>query len=68
MKIMMIFIDMFRANILNMFNDNAPYTNIDNLFEQWGGTIYTNCYTPAPDTPRSNGMPMVWPVPEKKWL
>lgn len=52
---MMIFIDMFRANILNMFNDNAPYTNIDNLFEQWGGTIYTNCYTPAPDTPRSNG-------------
>lgn len=54
-KILLIFIDMFRANLLNIWDCTKPKSNVDEVLEKWGGCAYTRCYTPAPDTPRSNG-------------
>lgn len=54
MKILMIFIDMLRPNLLNTYNKSMPINRIDRQIQNWGGTVYTNCFTPAPDTPRSN--------------
>ena len=54
MKILMIFCDMFGADYLNMINDKYEPTGFDELLKQIGGTLYTNCFTPAPDTPRSS--------------
>lgn len=55
MKILMIFVDMLRPNILGIYNKRNAGNRIDSQIEKWGGTIFTNCYTPAPDTPRSLG-------------
>lgn len=54
MKILMIFIDMLRPNLLNTYNKQMPVNRIDKQIQKWGGTVYTNCFTPGPDTPRSN--------------
>ena len=45
---------MLRPNLLYSFNENvvAP-GEMDHLFDNLKGTAYTNCYTPAPDSPRS---------------
>ena len=44
---------MVRANILKTFNNNIQSEKkIDICFKKIGGTAYTNCYTPASDTPR----------------
>ena len=53
MKILLVFIDMIRVDHLSLYNDNMEKTSLDLFFENLGGTILTNCYTPAPDTPRS---------------
>ena len=53
MKILAIFVDMLGADYLNVANPNAAQTDIDRMLLDIGGTFYTNCYTPAPDTPRS---------------
>jgi len=54
MKILFIFCDMFRANLLKTFNDGVKKKGLmDYWFERLGGTCFTNCYTPAPDTTRS---------------
>jgi|AntAceMinimDraft_10_1070366.scaffolds.fasta_scaffold01354_6 arylsulfatase A-like enzyme len=54
MKILFVFCDMLRANLLKNFNKNIKKNGqIDDLFNRIGGTVYTNCYTPAPDSPRS---------------
>ena len=54
MKILFIFCDMLRANLLKTFNENIQEKGLmDHWFEKLGGTCFTNCYTPAPDTPRS---------------
>ena len=55
MKIMTIFIDMISGEKLNLCNSNAERTELDDFIEKFGGTLYANCYTPAPDTPRSAG-------------
>lgn len=55
MKFLLIFIDMLRPGLLSVYNSKNKENRIDKQLKQWGGTIYTNCYTPAPDTPRSNG-------------
>lgn len=54
---------MLRANRLSTFNDTVEIdTAIDSSFRELGGTIYKNCFTPGPDTPRgistfTSGMP-----------
>jgi arylsulfatase A-like enzyme len=53
MKVLTIFIDMIRANRLSTFNGNVKKdTPLDIAFKEMGGTTYTNCFTPGPDTPR----------------
>ena len=45
---------MVRPSLLKSYNSkiksNGP---LDEIIENFGGTIFQNCYTPAPDTPRS---------------
>ena len=55
MKIAAIFIDMISANRLNLCNSKAERTMIDECLQKIGGTLYANCYVPAPDTPRASG-------------
>jgi len=53
MKVLTIFIDMIRANRLSTFNDDIKVdTPLDIAFKELGGTVYSNCYTQGPDTPR----------------
>lgn len=53
MKILVLFCDMLRANLLRTFNSAIEKEeSMDQWFRQLGGTVYANCYTPAPDTPR----------------
>ena len=53
MKILIIFCDMLRANRLQIVNNNiSKATLLDKWIGKFGGCTYTNCYTPAPDTPR----------------
>jgi len=53
MKVLTIFIDMIRANRLSTFNSCVKVdTPLDTAFKELGGTVYTNCFTPGPDTPR----------------
>ncbi len=53
MKILFVFWDMARINLLNEFDNKNTITDIDIFLNKIGGTLYTNCHTPAPDTPRS---------------
>lgn len=53
MKILMIFVDMLRPNLLNMGNNQMKDTPLDRVLKSWKGTFYPNCFTPGPDTPRS---------------
>jgi len=53
MRVLTIFIDMIRANRLQTFNAKVKRpTPLDEAFKELGGTVYTNCFTPGPDTPR----------------
>ena len=54
MKILVVFIDMVRANRLSLYNDKIKNrTPIDNKFQELGGTVYKNFFSEAPDTPRA---------------
>ncbi len=53
MKILVLFIDMLGGYYLNSINPDFPETKMDELIRSEGGTVYTQCYTPGPDTPRS---------------
>lgn len=53
MKILVIFIDMVRVDHLKTYNPQAKECLLDKRLERMGGTIYTRCYSPGPDTPRS---------------
>jgi len=55
-KILLVFLDMVRPNRLYLFNKENKKSAFDLFFENLGGQIYTNAYTPSPDTPRSNGV------------
>jgi len=45
---------MMRGTSLKLVNDSIhEYGPIDTILKKLGGTVYTNCYTPAPDSPRS---------------
>ncbi|MCE7556866.1 hypothetical protein [Aliivibrio fischeri] len=53
MKVLTIFIDMIRANRLSTFNSEIKLdTPLDTAFKELGGTVYNNCFTEGPDTPR----------------
>lgn len=53
MKVLTLFIDMIRPNRLSIFNDKIKVdTQLDISFKNLGGTIFNNCYTPGPDSPR----------------
>ncbi len=53
MRVLTIFIDMIRANRLSTFNDDIKKeTPLDIAFKDLGGTLYPNCFSPGPDTPR----------------
>jgi hypothetical protein len=53
MRVLTIFIDMIRANRLSTFNANVKRdTPLDIAFKELGGTIYNNCFSSGPDTPR----------------
>ena len=53
MRTLVIFADMLRANRLSSFNNELKSdTPIDVTLKKLGGTIFQNCFTPGPDTPR----------------
>jgi len=57
MKILVVFLDMIRPNRLSVFNSKVKSdTQLDLSLKKIGGTYYTNCFTNAPDTPRSMGI------------
>lgn len=53
MKVLIVFVDMIRPNRLSSFNHEIKTeTTLDIMLKNIGGTSYTNCFTPGPDTPR----------------
>lgn len=54
MRVLLLFCDMLGAEYLSLFNPKKKRTKMDELFREYGGVVYRNCYTPAPDTPRSS--------------
>lgn len=64
MRIMIIFIDMIRANRHFGFDAASENSKFAQFLQRLGGVTYTNCFTQAPDTPRSlatfySGLPPV---------
>jgi len=56
MRILVVFIDMIRANRHVLFNDKIKNkTLIDLKLQELGGTVYKNFFSEAPDTPRAMG-------------
>lgn len=53
MKVLVLFFDMVRVNLTNTYSKTNYRSIFDNTLERIGGTLFTNCYTPGPDTPRS---------------
>ncbi|ERJ97763.1 hypothetical protein HMPREF0860_0469 [Treponema socranskii subsp. socranskii VPI DR56BR1116 = ATCC 35536] len=64
MKILLCFIDMLRPDLLNLYG-NRFVSQVDLFFEKLGGTVYRNCYTPGPDTPRSTACILTGCYPKK---
>jgi hypothetical protein len=58
MKILLLFFDMIRTDHIKLYNPDAKEFAFDAFFSKIGGTLYTHCYSPAPDTPRS--MSCLW--------
>src|SRR3989338_4052886 len=58
MKILIIFVDMLRPDMLQVLNSAVAKGPLDEELEKIGGTLYRNCFTPAPDTARS--LACVW--------
>lgn len=47
---------MLRPNLLRSYNSKIKNKGpLDDFIDGFGGTLFQNCYTPAPDTPRSLG-------------
>lgn len=47
---------MLRANRLLVNDEALTRDGLEKLLESIGGTLFSNCITPGPDTPRSTGM------------
>lgn len=54
MRSLLIFADMLGGEYMNICNEKAKKLKIDTFLQKIGGTIFQNCYTPAPDTGRSS--------------
>lgn len=65
MKILMLFIDMLSASRLQLCNPNAQKNELDKILGDVGGTVFSNCFSPAPDTPRSNAAVWSGVMPKK---
>jgi len=53
MRVLVVFIDMIRPNRLSIINKNIKDdTPFDKSLKNLGGTLYNNCFTQGPDTPR----------------
>jgi hypothetical protein len=50
---MFLIADMLPGNRLNINNSAIPMTPVDKVLGRIGGTSFSSCFTPAPDTPRS---------------
>ena len=48
----MLFVDMLRPNRFGIYNKDLEFNEIDKIINRIGGTLYTNCFSPGPDTPR----------------
>ncbi len=44
---------MLRPSRFGSYNENIQPNGIDEVINDLGGTLFTNCFTPGPDTPRS---------------
>lgn len=53
MKVLFLFTDMIRPNLLRVYNNEVKEGPFDKTINSIGGKLYSNCFTPAPDTPRS---------------
>jgi hypothetical protein len=56
MKLVIFFADMLRANRLFVDDETSTRDGLEKLLESVGGTFFSNCITPGPDTPRSTGI------------
>ncbi len=65
MRSFVFFLDMFGGEYINCINRFSPSNKMDELITNLGGTIYTNCYTPAPDTGRSSACMWTGNYPSK---
>ena len=50
---MILIADMLPGNRLKINNSDIPMTQVDKVLSRIGGTNFSSCFTPAPDTPRS---------------
>lgn len=56
MRVLILFVDMVRANLLHVNNTTRVQTPLDGFLKELGGTNYTNCFSSAPDTGRALGV------------
>lgn len=55
MRILLYFADMVAGHMLKMDTDKASSGSLESVLKEMGGVTFVNCYSPAPDTPRSLG-------------
>jgi hypothetical protein len=58
MKILVLFIDMLRPNLLKTWNQQMSVSPLDEWMNSVGGKAFVRSYSPGPDTPRSQAS--VW--------
>ena len=61
----MLFVDMLRPTVC-IYNKDLEFNEIDKIISRLGGTLYTNCFSPGPDTPRS--MAAFLALSSLKWM
>ena len=55
MRILLYFADMVAGHMLKMDTARALSGSLELVLKEMGGVTFVNCYSPAPDTPRSLG-------------
>ncbi len=68
MKVLIVFTDMIRSNRLKTCNSKIlKKTPLDNVLNKIWWTIYTECFSPTPDTPRWMACLYTWLWPKYNW-